>query len=774
MTKTNNTNMKNFQLSTFNFQLFTLLLAGVFAFAGCNKEDDESLFAGSDNAIAAFALVKDGITLHGAVSPNTIVITAPERFSLEGAVSTVTLSENAAIAPDPSAITDWNAAHTFTVTAYSGATHTYAYSVERHFVSREGDVVLLTQTDVDAFAEAVQGIDQINGSITIGAASGQDSIYSLAGLEHLRVITSGIIINSTWAGEDLTVFESLERTGELRIASTKVKTVRFPRLVAVHGELNIDQTTAVRTLDFPELTMVDKSLRIYYADSLASMNFPVLQQVVESVTVQGRSSGTQNLQAIAFPALQKVSGSFTLSYWREVTTVHIPELAVVGGALNITSLTKVAAFAAPGLEAAGGLALSSCAALASADFSALKTATGNITFSACNVLAAVDFDALTTVTGNLSPNLTALAEVNFPKLETVTGALSFATSATLTALQFPTLKSAGSLTIPNAANLTTLHFPALKTVTGELSVQLYKLTSLDAFGSVETVGERLYLNNLPGLTSLAGLSSLMSAGTVYASGLTDVTEIDVRRWEVASWELYGSTLTGLTLTGDPDFPGRLYFGNAAPPVIVQGIENVGELVVAAGGLAALELPWLKKVSRLLNISGNNLTSISLPNLRSAGKVTLSGSTNMEALSLPELETVTGYTSGTVTGGGFTFSPYDSGGKLEEIVLPKLKSIVGNLEHWNIIHVATISYPALRSIKGTLDLRGAWGVDNFEDLSGFSTLTSVDGVTISSLPQLKNFEPLKQVIPGLTSATWRVTSCGYNPTYQQMVDGEYSN
>ncbi|MDR0729268.1 MAG: DUF5018 domain-containing protein, partial [Prevotellaceae bacterium] len=155
---------------------FCLLLLTAALVAGCNKEE-ESLFKGNDNYIAAFTLTKDSVTLNGAVSPDAIILTAPEQLSLEGATATVTLSENATITPDPAKVTDWNTAQTFTVTAYNGATQTYAYHVERHLISLDSDVILLTQADVEAFAAELeaQDIDQLNGAITIGAATGQDT-----------------------------------------------------------------------------------------------------------------------------------------------------------------------------------------------------------------------------------------------------------------------------------------------------------------------------------------------------------------------------------------------------------------------------------------------------------------------------------------------------------------------------------------------------------------------------------------------------------------------
>ncbi|MDR0668124.1 MAG: hypothetical protein LBF90_05865 [Prevotellaceae bacterium] len=743
-------------MKTYSLKFSVLLLPVAAAFvAGCNKEE-ESPFTGSDNYIAAFALVKDGVTLKGAVSPDAIVVTAPERLSLSGATATVTLSENATMAPDPATIADWDIAHTFTVTAHNGTRHRYDYSVERRLISRSGDVVLLTQADVDAFVEEVKDLDQIDGSITIGAATGQDTIYSLAGVEHLKVVTGGIVVNATYAGEDLTAFERLEKTNDLLIASKKVKTVRFPKLAVAHADLNFNQAAAIQTLDFPELTAIDKGLRIYYVDSLANIHFPKLQAIVESVTIQGRSSGVQNLHAVEFPALQKVGGSFTLSYWREITSVNLPQLTEVSSTFTITSLSKATHFAAPRLETVGALTMSNCAAMTSVDFGALKT-----------------------VNGHVNPNLAALAEVHFPALETVAGSMTFSTSATITALRFPALTSAGSLTIPNAANLATLQFPALKTVEGQLSILSTRLTSLDGFPALERVGGRLYLYNLPNLTTVR-LPSLQSAGTYYAYGLTGVSEIDVRGVEIGSLELYGTTMTGLTLKGPDVFSGRLYFGSPPSgttvfPVTIEGFKTVGSLVTSLSYVTAIHFEWLERVTGLLNFSsGAAVTSINLPNLRSAGGFTLASHAALTTLHLPQLEEITGYSSGTVTAGSFTYAVTSN--NLTTLELPKLRRVEGSLSITGLVaarKLEIIRFPALESLTGTLTITGTSNA-TFKDLAGFRALTAAAGVTISNFTQLKNFEPLKNLVPALSADTWNVAGCGYNPSYDDMREGRYTH
>jgi hypothetical protein len=743
--------------------LILLLLTALFS-AGCKDGGiikDESPFDGNDNSIVAFTLTKGGVTLKGAVSPGAVVITAPERFSLSGAAVTVALSENATIEPDPSTITEWDSAQTFTVTSYSGEENAYAYSVERRTVSRDGDVTLLTQADVDAFVAELDGAGQIRGSITVGAATGQDSVYSLTGMEQLKIVTGGIVINATYAGEVIAAFESLEVTDELRIASKTVQTVRFPKLVALRSNLHIDQASAVRTLGFPELTTIDKNFQLNYVDSLTEMNFSKLREVEGTFSISGRYNGTHKMQSVEFPALESVKGNFSITYWQGATAATFPALTRLDGTLSMNSVPALETFAAPKLETAAGITLNGDA-LASIDLSSLKQISG---------------------TGSLSLTSKALEEVRCPVLETVNGGIYF--PATVRNLEFPALKTVGSLTVPDAPNPPAMRFPLLKTIKNELYIQSKSLVSLETFSAVDSIGGRLYLYNASALTSIEGLSSLKSAGSINAVGLTSLTAMDVRGITTKTLDLSGYP-KGFALTGDDNFTGELLIGTPDPDVTdiasamtVQGFKTVGSFRFSSYQYYTdATIPWLEKVTGQITFnSGGVLKNISLPNLKSAGGIDIQSYLyELETVSLPQLETITGYLNAAgATVGGFSFGVASSS-EITSLVVPKLKSIVGNMSIIGLTatrKLETVAFPALKSITGTLTITGTNNAV-FTDLSGFGALTAVSGVRITGFTQLKNFEPLKNLVSGLEADQWTVGNCGYNPTLQDMIDGKYSN
>jgi hypothetical protein len=678
-----------------------LLLMIVALVAGCSKDETaESPFAGSDNCIAAFTLAKDGITLKGAVTPDAIVITAPERFSLSGATATVTLSENAAIEPDPSTITDWDAAQAFTVTSYNGIKNKYNYSVERHLVSRDGDVVLLSQADVEAFAAELDA-DQLNGAITVGAANGQDTVYSLASLAgRLKIVTGGIIINATYAGEDLSgLSDNVEKIGELTIASKTLTTVSFPKLTTIRLAFYMNQATAVSSLHFPELFTVDKTFQITNPDSLVSLSFPKLEQIIEGLSVQGRYNGTNTIESLEFPALKRIGGDMNITYLRKLARLDFPELTSVG-AVNVNYLDSARYFTVPKLE----------------------TVTGSINIYSCGEIGELTFPALKTLKGNIYLSLSKLDYLFCPLLERV-GSIS----------QLP----------PNPK----VKFPLVKIVDGDLTFSIDS-NPLTAFPMLDSIG------------------SISIAYGEYPAATLDLRGIKVG-------ELSSNAMGEITLFGDDIFPARITIGNLFPFIIKEGFKSIGSLNMSNTNFTTADFSWLEHVKNEIYLAyQNNVEEMKFPNLKSAGGISIVSNGKLKALSMPKLETITGYTDRWgYTQGGFVYSVSSD---IASVELPSLKSVVGDVSITGITAarpLEIIDFSSLESLTGALTLAGTNNAA-FKDLSKFCALKSAAGVTIAGFIELNDFEPLKNVIPSLTSKTWAVGNCAYNPTYQNMADGKY--
>jgi len=397
--------------------------------AGCHKDN---LFQGKDNDIASFQLKKNDLVLSASIIQDSIVIQAPGNVSLAGATATILLSEHARISPDPASVTDWEKTQQFTVTSYNGATRTYAYVFQRTLISKDGDITLTTQADVEALAKL--GVNRINGSLTVGKTTGSDSVYTLEPLKGLRAITGDLILNPTFAGTDLKGLDSLTSVGAFLIGKDlsfyepgppmNLKTLSLPHLKQVITNMVINGV-GITTLDCPELTTIGLGLQVIYVDDLTKVEFPKLESVLQSITMQGNFMPNA-LQSVSFPALTSVGGDIYMVQWSNLEIVSFPALTSAGS-FNILGETTLTTLAAPKLATiATNIDLSYNTSLTSLDLTALSRIGGSLRME--NVSSLVNFDGLhnlTDIAGDLTiasnPLVKNLNALN--KLKTVGGNL---------------------------------------------------------------------------------------------------------------------------------------------------------------------------------------------------------------------------------------------------------------------------------------------------------------------------------------------------------------
>ena len=364
-----------------NFNKIKTIILAVLAivwFTACN--DDESLFDGLDNYISAFELQQDGTVLKAMISGDSITVRAAKNLSLKGAEAIVTVSENATIEPDPSAITNWDETQTFSVTGFKGSSKTYYYSVVRTNITSSGDIVLATQDEVEAFA-ALE-ISELLGSLTIGASEGGgDSITSLEPLSGLKIITSGLTINPTFAGNSLDGLQNLEQIGSLEIgAVSNLKIISLPVLKSIMSEFSITGSETTE-LDFPALENADNSVILMRNDSITKINFPSLRLIGKDFTIQGGWNKKAKLNSLLLPSLENVNGDFTLNYLPFLTEVNIPELKTVAS-LKMTDIARAENISLPQLqEAFKNVDLFNLDSLASIDLSSLVSIAGDCYFN---------------------------------------------------------------------------------------------------------------------------------------------------------------------------------------------------------------------------------------------------------------------------------------------------------------------------------------------------------------------------------------------------------
>jgi len=495
-------------MKTSTYLLIPTLLATL-VFTGCSKKNDP--FEGRDNDIASFQLKKGDVVLTASIKQDSIVITAPGGLSLTGVTPAVVLSEHARMAPDPATVTNWEQAQEFVVTSYDGMAKTYKYVLQRNIISKDGDIILMRQADVDSLA-ALQ-LSRINGSLTIGNAAGADSIYSLAKLSTITTITGDLIINPTFAGKDLGGLDNLETIGGFSIGTDinnytqgpvmNLKTISFPRLTSIMSSMIVNGP-GITSLQLPVLTNVDLDLQLLYLDSLKTVEFPKLQRVLQSVICQG-SFLTNSLETISFPALETIGGDFYVTSYSNLISV------------KLAALTKVSSISIIGEPA-----------LTTIEASRLTTTAFQADFSANPVLTTLHLEALTKVGGQFHLENSA----SIDNLDGVRSLTEIDGDLNLTSL--PLLQDISSL-------------KTLKKVGGNLLLQyLDQLSDQDlaTFAALNTVGGEVDLIAIPNLVSVNGLSALKRLNRVFIydnpnlvnyTGLKNVIPtLDAGNWQIAN------------------------------------------------------------------------------------------------------------------------------------------------------------------------------------------------------------------------------------------------
>jgi hypothetical protein len=622
----NNINIKTIIIS---------LLAPLFMVA-CN--DDDSAFSGNDNHIASFQLKQGENTFYAAISQDKLTVTVPANLSLQGATATIIISELASISPDPSSITDWDNEQTFTVTSYNGNKQTYIYNVAHNAVSKDGDVALLTQADVDAFA-ALE-LSELDGSLTIGAATGQDSIYSLKGLEKLKQVKYDLIINPTYAGSDLEGLENLELIGSLQIMrNKKLKNVTLPKLQAIMLGLTINEG-GLETLQFPELLKVDNEISLMNLDSLLVMEFPKLKSVVNNVTLQA-GWNINKLQKIHFPALEKIGGKLDITNWKEVTETAFPNLLNVRE-LNISSLNK----------------------LEKMEFPSLEKVEGKMYFAVTNEnITAVDFSSLTAINGDFTlPDFPKITTSDWVKsLATVSGKLQIYDSQ-VTSLKdiLPALAEAEELIVSYAPNLSEVDLTRLKV--GSLAFE--GTSNPKKIIANETCETKLSFRYAV-IEKVPDLSGIKHLGGLVISGCNAITEVELNEIESVADDLIFEYCFGFKNLKMPALKevGAKFFlnGNFATEFDFPLLEKVGVFLYNAQGRqdalvpVDLSFPSLTRSEGYFNVltSGNGsiVSNLSFPKLAYVGDYfQLSAFTNPENNYIKDLDTFSAltYIGGNVT------------------------------------------------------------------------------------------------------------------------------
>lgn len=697
----------------------------------CSEEKPE-LPWGSDNYIVSFSLTTGADTYPAVIRDGRITVSIPYNVSLEGAQVSYELCEHASIYPDPATVADWNQEWQFLVSSYDNQNdRTYLYTVERTDIATDGSLTLRTQAEVDAFARS--GINTVEGNLTIGGEDEENPVTNLDGLKNLVSVRCDLTITAAYTGETLAGLENLTACESLRIGSAAhpnetLRQLSLPALKEIKGDLCV-YGTALQTADFKSLQSVAGHF-VLQSDALLQLTADELTTVAGNMTLIGTTADEAKApcEQMYFPKLQRIDGTLTLS--------RFDRLSGLGTTFGV-------------LTQAGALRYEHLALANTFEFPLIGT-TGDITVTDCPILRSVLLPALTDAGSLEITGCPAIETLSFPKAERFDGDVSLAT--------LPAIKDFGEF------------LPALKAISGDLSIN--DLSSLEGvldlsvytFSPNSTLDLRLVAATR--LTELRG-GDFSGSLRIDASSLTPQPE--AMPFEITGFKSLDTLrIAGFTHISALSLP----------------TESCDDLTIENCGSQA---PFTLSLPNLVEVRGTLLcrncgkageaNSASFPRLRNIGRQ-LSfyvGASSFTVLEFPLLETV---------GNGEPVSddPADDyalytmpSGCAGEFILPSLQRVNGSMlvSTWNTStdRAVAFRFPSLQSVAGEISVGHTAYKNRSVATLDFSALTAAGAIRIGNLSSVTDFSTFTQVLPRLSEQTWSVTDCGYNPTYQQMLDGE---
>lgn len=468
-----------------------------------------------------------------------------------------------------------------------------------------------------------------------------------------------------------------------------------------------------------------------------------------------------NTSPIEFPAVSGLS-------------IDMPKLKSVGDIILNSSSIKSVAFTK--LESVTSLFISSNSLVALKLPLLKETVNGlslsNTSASINSILPEISLPALEKVGGKLSLQyFSGVNAVNFPILQSVGGDIDIALNAgTLEELTFPALETVnGSVLMERAPGLLKLSIPKVKQVKAftynKTSYGSYPLESLD-LSSLEVVTGEFYIRGVAAMESFV-LPNLKQVGTELTiwdlKGATTVKlpaikEIQKRLQLYSVSSLKSLDISTLETLGRLDLTGCVELAKVQSPV---EITNITINYASNAACVTPEFEGLKKVKGELSFTNDyNTLNYEVKHIEYIGTLKFGGGKTNSVLNLFDVKKIQSFEL--------------SSSNLAELNAPKLTEIE-NMKFTYISNLATIKIPELKTVGAfTLSEHNQWNTSNarMTNLNAFSSIISIGSVDISYCNKLVDFRGLSEIISGLDAEKWSVKNCGYNPTYQNMVDGQY--
>lgn len=265
-------------------------------------------------------------------------------------------------------------------------------------------------------------------------------------------------------------------------------------------------------------------------------------------------------------------------------------------------------------------------------------------------------------------------------------------------------------------------------------------------------------------------------GTIFSKIITkeDMSQV--------SMFLAPSGITGSSVGIDPELNFKSiknfkYSSNMTTDPVFQFERVYGNMEIIRGSKKGVSAPNLVSVDGYLSIETTMANNISFPKLEIVGgQLCIIG--NLNAVSNYD------YDFTNLKSVGCSSNPqYIKEGVINNILYGSLDFMASNkdftfpsLEHvggvgMTVRTVKTISCPKLQAIDGTLCAANAASLTTFN----MPTLTKLSGVRFIRLTRFVDYTFFKSFVEEeqIKKEDWLVTNCGYNPTYEDMQAGRYT-
>lgn len=707
------------------FNLWAVIACLVFA--SCENDDPVIPADADDNFITNVTMTVDGTSYSAVIENNTITVTVPYTVSLNNAEVVFEYTPSATIMPDPTTITDWDVERTFRVTSYNGEANEYAYKVIKDDIRHEGNVELKTASDVAKFAET--GTTIIKGNLIIGSdAENAEAISDISALSILKEVEGLIIIKNSYTGQDLTGLENITTIGGLQIGTNETYAINPNMHMISMKSLNtitndiIIRNNLISFIKFDNLTRIGGNV-VIASSTLQTFEFPLLQTIGAKLDIQGTTDD------------EKSGG--------EIVSIEIPELTTITGELAINNLANLTSINLPKLIEVGSI----------------NFATIPIGFETINL------PELSIVNGHLFIEslynaVDAFASTGNNKMKGINGLENLTlVKGTLTISKFEELE-----TLPSFSKLTQLGGLYLNRLVRYFNKEL-DLSNVDfiPFENVSPTiafGSGTFVSNLITKEDLSDVSFIFEGGTSSKNpGRPIYPRVNVKK--VKDFEIHISTDDE-----NVEFPLETVDGN----LYIQVLQN-GQ---------GISLPNLSKVNGYMNVQFADTKKLYFPNLETVGgQLILNGGTAWDGYvcDFSKLTSVCMndnpqyYDNEVKDRGMFKFRYGGCYLSLTwediNIAFPSLEKIGDNL----CVLGNPLNAPKLHTINGTLYLDSPYRISQ----SDFPALKKLTGLLCLYGWDIYDFSAFAPFVNDgqITEDNWTVLWCGYNPTYQDMKEGRYT-